>query len=300
MKKIFTKELGIGISVIVAIVILVFGIDYLKGINLFKPTNFYIAAYDNVTGLELSAPVTIDGYKVGQVREINFDYDKPGKINVVLALNKNLRIPVDSKATIGSSLLGGAFVEISLGKSSRMLAVGGTIDSEKKVDLMESVNSQLMPAVNMILPRIDSLVANLNKLVGDPALIQSIQRIDGITNNLLGASVGLNGTLNRDIPVIAGKASHVANNLDTITRNLTVLSAQLKDLPVGATVDNVKAVTDNLMAFSKQLNSQNSTLGLLMNDPELYNKLNRVSADIDSLIVDIQRNPKRYISIKLL
>ncbi len=107
MKKFFSKELIIGISVIAAILILFFGIDYLKGVNLFSPANFYYASYDNVAGLEVSAPVTVDGYKVGQVREIQFDYNKPGKIKVLLALNKELRIPVDSKATMGSTLMSG-------------------------------------------------------------------------------------------------------------------------------------------------------------------------------------------------
>lgn len=88
MKKIFNKEFIIGICVITAIVILIFGIDYLKGINLFSPANFYYASYDNVAGLEISSPVTVDGYKVGQVREIQFDYENPGKIKVLLALNK--------------------------------------------------------------------------------------------------------------------------------------------------------------------------------------------------------------------
>lgn len=90
MKKIFNKEFIIGICVITAIVILIFGIDYLKGINLFSPANFYYASYDNVAGLEISSPVTVDGYKVGQVREIQFDYENPGKIKVLLALNKKI------------------------------------------------------------------------------------------------------------------------------------------------------------------------------------------------------------------
>ena len=94
--------------------------------------------------------------------------------------------------------------------------------------------------------------------------------------------------------------NHVATNLDSITRDLIVLSAELKRLPISSTMDNVNEMTGNLAKFSNQLNSRESTLGLLMNDPELYNRINRLSADVDSLIVDLQKNPKRYISIKLL
>lgn len=136
--------------------------------------------------------------------------------------------------------------------------------------------------------------------MADPALTAAIKNLDGISTNLLYTSQGLNKTMNRDVPVIAGNAAKLTVQLDTIVGNLGQLSYQLKALPLNATVDNVNSLTANLSAFSKQLNDKNSTLGLLTSDPELYNKLNRVTADIDSLIVDIKKNPKRYISIKLL
>lgn len=300
MKKIFNKEFIIGICVIAAIVILIFGIDYLKGINLFSPANFYYASYNNVAGLEISSPVTVDGYKVGQVREIQFDYDNPGKIKVLLALDKKLRIPVDSKATMGSTLMSGNFIALKLGKSAEKLPVGGNIDAIESSDLMSSLSEDIMPAVNQILPRVDSLLMNLNRIAGDPALLASIQRLDGITGDILATTGGLKSTVNRDLPVVMSDVKSISHGLDTVTANLGILSAQLKSLPLNTTVDNVNALTANLTQFSKQLNDPNSTLGLLMNDPELYNKLNRVAADVDSLIVDIKKNPKRYISIKLL
>ncbi len=300
MKKIFNKEFIIGICVIAATVILIFGIDYLKGINLFSPANFYYATYNNVAGLEISSPVTVDGYKVGQVREIQFDYENPGKIKVLLALNKNLRIPVDSKATMGSTLMSGNFISIKLGKSADKIPVGGDIESIETSDLMSSLSEEIMPAVNQILPRVDSLLCNLNRLAGNPALLSSIQRLDGITENVLGATDGLNSTINRDLPIVMRNVKSISHGLDTVTANLGLLSAQLKALPLNTTVDNVNTLTNNLTKFSAQLNDPNSTLGMLMNDPELYNRLNRVAADVDSLIVDIKKNPKRYISIKLL
>lgn len=300
MKKIFTKEFIIGISVIVAIAILFFGIDYLKGINLFKPANFYVASYTNVSGLEVAAPVTIDGYKVGQVREINFNYEKPGKIDVLLAVNKSLRIPEDSKAVIGSTLLSGSYVEIKMGKSPKMIEVGSTIEGELIPDMMSSLSDNLLPSISSILPKIDSLLYNLNTVVGDPALVKSVQKLDGITDNLYQATGGLNRVVAKEIPRLTGHTDQVVTNLDTITRNLSELSAQLKQLPLNSTMDNVNDITKNLSRFSNQLNDKNSTLGMLMNDPELYKRINRVTADIDSLILDIQKNPKRYISIKLL
>lgn len=300
MKKIAKNEFIIGLSVIVAIAILIVGIDYLKGINLFRPANYYVASYDNVAGLEISAPVTIDGFKVGQVREINFDYEKPGKIQVLLALNKKLHLPEDSYAYITSSLLGSTAVEIHLGSSSKLIAVGGDLPTKVAPDLMSSISQQVMPAINSILPKVDSLVANLNTLVASPALAQSINRLDGITGNLLTTTSGLNTTINGQLPLIMNNAGKITTNLDSITLNLGLLSYQLKQLPLSTTIDNVNTVTDNLIQFSQALNNQQSTLGKLTNDPEMYNRLNTVVADIDSLIVDIKKNPKRYISIKLL
>lgn len=300
MKKIFNKEFIIGICVIVAIVILIFGIDYLKGINLFSPANFYYASYDNVAGLEISSPVTVDGYKVGQVREIQFDYKNPGKIKVLLALNKDLKIPVDTKAMMGTTLMSGNFINLKLGKSAEKIAVGGDIETVENADLMTKLSDEMLPNVNSILPKVDSLLANLNKLAGDPALLASIQRLDAITADIKSTTGALSGTMQRDVPAVMRNAKSITMGLDSVIANLGVLSAQLKTLPLNATMDNVNAVTENLTKFSKQLNDPNSSLGLLMNDPALYNQLNRVAQDVDSLIVDIKKNPKRYISIKLL
>ena len=300
MKKIFTKEFIIGISVIVAIAILIVGIDFLKGINLFKPANFYYATYTDVAGLETAAPVTLNGYKVGQVREISYDYSNPGHIKVLLALNKELQVPEDSKALIGSNFLSGAFVELKLGVSKRKLAVGGDIATGSSPDALSALTDEVMPKVNQILPRVDTLLYNLNLLVSDPALVASIGRIDGITANLLATSSGLNTSMNRQVPYILGNAGRITQNIDTITYNLTDLSRQLRSLPLQSTMNNIDQLISNLTKFSNQLNDTKSTLGQLTTDPELYNRLNNVAADIDSLIIDLKKNPKRYISIKLL
>lgn len=300
MKKLLTKEFIIGLSVIAAIAILIFGIEYLKGINMFSPANFYYVNYENVSGLEVAAPVSIDGFKVGQVREISYDYDNPGKIRVLLAVNKKLRVPEDSYAVLSSTLMGGGYVDIKMGESKKMLEVGSDIRTKEVPGLMDALAKDVMPAVSTILPRIDSLLYNLNSLAGDPALAQSVRRLDGITGNILTATQGLNSVMGRDVPAVMYNARSITTKVDSVSAHLIALSNQLKQLPIASTMDNVNAVTDNLVKFSNRLNSESSTLGKLTNDPELYNRLNRVSADIDSLILDIKKNPKRYISIKLL
>lgn len=300
MKRFFTKEVIIGICVISAIVILFIGIEFLKGINVFKPANFYVANYENVAGLEVAAPVTIDGFKVGQVRSINYNYEHPGLIEVELALNKKLHIPEGSRALIGSTLLSGSYVEIQLGKSDRMIPVGGEIMSGATPDLMSSVSNDLLPAVSSIMPKIDSLLLSLNRLAGDPALLASIQSLETITKNVSSASESLNRLMKRDVPGVIAGADNLLTNLDSVSSNLNLLSLELTRLPLSQTMTNVNELTANLSRFSDQLNDPNSTLGLLTHDPALYDNLRRVTADVDSLIVDIKKNPKRYISIKLL
>ncbi len=299
MKKKFSKELTIGLSFIIAILILVFGIDYLKGINLFSPANYYYADYTDVSDLEVSAPVTINGYKVGQVRSISYNYEHPGKIRVQLALNKNLHVPENSTATLAQTMLSGAYVSIVLGDSKKMLSVGDEIKTQHAAGLMEALSDNVMPKVNQILPRVDSLLANLNTLVADPALLASIQRLDGITANVLGVTQGLDKTVKGDVPRVMSDVKSITHQIDTVSRNLVVLSHTLRSLPLATTIDNVNDITESLSSFSNQLNDPNSTIGLLTRDPELYNRINRVAADVDSLIVDIKRNPKRYISIKV-
>lgn len=300
MKKLATKEFIIGLSVIVAILVLIFGIDYLKGINMLSPANFYYVYYDNVSGLEVSAPVSIDGYKVGQVREITYDYENPGKIKVLLAVDKKLRIPENSYAIMSATLMSGSIIDIKMGDSKKMLEVGSTLQTKSVPGLMDALSQDIMPSVATILPRVDTLLYNLNVLVSDPALVQSIRRLDGISGHLLAAADGLNATMNRDVPGLMTNARSITTKIDTVSANLVGLSYNLKQLPLSTTIDNVNQITANLQRFSDQLNNQKSTLGQLTTNDELYQQLNRVTANIDSLIVDIKKNPKRYISIKLL
>lgn len=303
MKKKFGKEFIIGLSVCLAIVILISGIDYLKGINIFKPTNSYEVYYSNAEGLEKSAPVLLNGFKVGLVRDVTIDYAKPDKVKVTIALDNALRLPTGTKAQLGSTLLSGAIINLQVGKGPGVIEKGSTLEPLESNDMMAALQNDVLPAVSGVMAKVDTLLTHVNALVANPALTTSISRLDGITDNLYATTGSLNstmGTVNGQLPVIMRNASAASVQLDTIASNLAILSADLRSLPLQPTMENVERVTANLEAFSAQLNSPNSTLGRLNTDPQLYNQLDRVTADIDSLIVDIKRNPKRYISIKLL
>lgn len=299
MKKLFSKEVIIGLCVLVALVLLFVGIDFLKGINVFKAANYYYATYDNVEGLAVSAPVKINGYKVGLVREISYEYDNPGHVLVEMSLNRELRVPKGSKAVLATDLLGTAGINLELAPGTDFHAVGDRLIGENQRGMMDAVSQDLMPAAAAILPKVDSLLTSINALVGDPALAASVRRLDAITASLQATTASLAAATKGLQPMMADVKT-ITSNASAITGDVATLSGQLRDMPVDSLVADLQATIANLRALSDEMGNPNSTLGKLMGDPALYNNLNSTVQSLDSLFVDIKKNPKRYISIKLL
>lgn len=298
MKKIFRKEVVIGITVIAALAILIFGINFLKGVNLLKAANYYTATYTDVAGLSVSAPVTVNGFKIGLVREINYEYDNPGHIQVEISLDKNLKVPHGTQAVLVSDLLGTASIELRMGTDPGFHSVGDELEGVVVPALMTNVGNSLLPTVANIMPKIDSLLTSLNTVVGDPALLASVRRLDAISNNLEMASAQLNAVM-KTLPAITSDVKTVTGNLATTTDDVATFAARLKDMPVDSLADNLAVITANLKVLTAQLNDENSTLGKLTHDPQLYNSLNTAVSSLDSLFVDIRTNPKRYVTFKL-
>ena len=294
MKKVFRKEILIAVCVLSALAILVFGIDFLKGVNVFKATNYYYATYTDVQGLAVSAPVTLSGYKVGQVRDITYEYDNPGHVRVEIALDKNLRLPKGSQAVLSSDLLGTASIQLALAPGKDFYEVGSEIPGIVPKGMMDNISDDLLPSVAAIVPKVDTLLTGVNALVSDPALAASVKRLDAITANIEKATVALNGIM-RTLPPITSDIKSI-----TAVGNIAVLSEKLSTIPVDSLMTTLDATAQNLKDLSEQLKSPNSTLGQLMNNPALYNNLNATIQSLDSLFTDIKAHPKRYISIKLL
>ena len=299
MKKIFKKEVLVGTLVILAMVILFFGINFLKGINLFKAANYYYASYTNVEGLATSAPVTLNGYKIGLVREIQYQYDKPGNVLVEISVDKSLRLPKGSKATVTSDILGTATVALTLGNASDgYYNVGDTIEGTVAAGPMAAVSDNLMPSVNAIVPKVDTLLTSLNTLIANPSLANAINRFDDITLQLNASLVSLKGVMAQLNPVV-GDVKNITANVDSITGDLAVTSAALREVPIDSILTDLQATIANLHDLTEQLNDPNSTVGKLTHDPALYDNINSTVASLDSLFVDIKKNPKRYINIKV-
>lgn len=306
MNKLFSREVKIGASVLIALLALVFGINYLKGVNIFKAANYYYASYTNVTGLAQSAPVTLNGYKVGLVRDVAYEYDNPGHVRVELSLDRQLRLPEGTCAAIVTDMLGTSTIELRMGTSSKFIEVGQKLEGVEGAGLMDKVSTELMPTVMQIAPHIDSLVVALTAIASDPALTSSVKRLDVIMANLEKSTTQLNRAMT-SMPAIMGNAnttmanvSEISANISQVSKALAVISEDLKNMPLDSTLTHINNITANLDEATEKLNSSNSSLGLLLNDPELYNNINNSAAHIDSILIDLKKQPKRYIpSIKI-
>ena len=299
MKTMQKKELMIGLTVLITLLILFFGIDYLKGVNVFKAANYYYASYTNVAGLAQSAPVTVNGYKVGLVREINYEYDNPGHVRVELSLDRKLQLPVGTEAVLVTDMLGTSSIELKMGRESQMHKVGDKLIGANAAGLMDNVTKDLLPAVSSALPKIDSLLTPDTAIASDPALLGAVKRLDAVMANLERSTSALSATMART-PAIASDAQTTMANVRQISTDLTEVTAALRRMPLDSTMANVQSLTERLNQISGQLQSRDSSLGLLLNDPSLYNSLNAAVGSLDSLLQDVKRHPKRYISIKLL
>ncbi len=292
------KLIVIGTSVILALVILICGIDYLKGINVFHTSNYFYATYTNVTGLTVSAPVTANGFKIGQVRELRYEYNNPGHVTAELALDSELKVPVGTVAVLGTDLLGTATIELKMPDSKDYAKVGTQLETSNNAGLMDAVGSTLLPSINAIMPKIDSLLSAVTTLAADPALLASIKRLDAITANLEATTANV-AAASRPLSGVVTDAKAITANLGRMTAHLDSLSAALNAMPLNETMDNVKTVTANLSALTSELQSSDSSLGLLLHDPALYNNLNATVTSLDSLFVDIKAHPKRYLKFSV-
>ena len=293
MKNVFTKEAKIGLVSIISLALLYIGINFLKGINLFQPTNFYHVAFTNVKDVTVSSPVFVEGFKVGLVRDIQYDYSTTDKITVLISLEKDMRINKGSYITIVNSFLGGAELHIHLNKYvNEYLASGSTIEGRLEEDMMTAVQSKILPNVETMLPKIDSILSGLQRLVNDPSLEEAMRHIAKTTGTLESSTNQLDRMLRKDVPVIM-------DNLKSITDNFSTVSSNLKDLDLNTTIQSINATLANLKMTTDKLNSKDNNLGLLLNDKGVYDKLNSTMDSANKLLIDFREHPKKYIHVSV-
>jgi len=285
--KYITKEVRIGIAGIIALCILVYGINYLKGINMFKPSSYFYVKFQNVNGLAKSSPVFADGVRVGIVRDIYYDYNQAENVIVEVELDTELRIPKGSSAELVSELMGGVRMNILLANNPReKYAVGDTIPGKLNNGMMESV-AALMPQIEQMLPKLDSIMISLNNILNNQSIPATLHSVEKTAANLEVASGQLKVLMGRDIPQLTGK-------LNTIGDNFITISGNLKEIDYAATFKEIEQTLANVKMVTEKLNSKDNTV-----DPQLYNNLNATTANAASLLEDLKEHPKRYVHFSL-
>lgn len=286
------KEVKIGLIGIMAIAMLVFGINYLRGVAMFKSSRSYYVEFNNINGLPVSSPVFANGYKIGLVRDIQYNYEKLGTVTVEVEVEEGMRIPTGSKGELVTEMLGTVKMNLLLNlESQNYLQPGDTLQGFANNGIM-GVAETMVPKLEQMLPKMDSILNSLNKLMADPALAATLHNAEQVTANLTVTTHELNKLMKNDLPKITG-------NLNSLTDNLNTISYNLKGIDYAATMRSIDSTLYNVRMLTNKLNSKDNTIGLLFNDPTLYNNLSTTTANAASLLEDLKSHPKRYVHFSL-
>lgn len=290
--KYITKEIKIGIAGIAALCVLVYGINYLKGIHLFKSTSYFYVKFQNVNGLTTSSPVFADGFSVGIVRNLYYDYTNPGNVVAEIDVDPELRIPRGSTAELTAEMLGGVKMTLLLANNPReRYQVGDTIPGTLNNGMMDKA-AQMLPQLEKMLPKLDSILGSLNTLLADPALPATLHHVENLSASMAATGRQLQTLMANDIPQLTGK-------LNTIGDNFVRISDNLKEVDYAAAMQKVDSTLANVKQLTDKLNRTDNTVGLLFNDPSLYNNLSATTANAASLLEDLKQHPKRYVHFSL-
>ena len=286
-----SKEVQIALVAIAAIVVLFFGMQFLKGITMFSSDNTYYIKFKDVSGLSANCPIFANGYKVGVVDRIDYDFEHPDDIVAAIGINKDMRMPRGTVAEIASDLLGNVKLQLLMGKAAEgFMSVGDTLRGGIEQGAMSKA-ADMIPQVERMLPKLDSILASVNALMADPAIGQSLHNVEHITAGLTTTTAELQrltANLNRQVPGMLTKADTMLGHTEQLTRNLS-------QVDVAAMMDKVNTTLSNVEQMTTALNSKEGTLGLLMRDASLYSNLNATMTHVDSLMIDLKSHPKRYV-----
>lgn len=290
--KNLTKEVKIGVAGIVALALLFLGINFLKGINLFKSSNFYYIEFSDVKRLAKSSPVYADGYNIGIVRDIFYNYNKNGHVIVEIQIDDQMRIPKGSSAELVSEMLGGCNLNLLLANNPReRYEPGDTIIGKENTDLMSQA-ATMIPKVEKTLNTVDSLVSTLNRIVSDPNIARILANTNQLTASLNQTTQDLNKVIRNDIPAMTQKFTAVGDHVIQLTEKVNALDLEGTLTKVDTTMSNLQMTTD-------KLNRTDNSIGLLLNDTTLYGNINTTIGSADSLLRDLKAHPKRYVHFSI-
>ena len=285
MKK---KDIFIGIAGVIALLALFFGIKFLKGENLFDSNTYYYVHFSNAHGLVKSSAVYADGYQVGIVSDIIYDYDHPGNVLVEISVDPKLKLRVGTRVQIDSGLMGGCTLNVYPGSNlGSIYQRGDTIPGSEALGLMSKA-ADLVPQVQGLASKVDTLVVSLNRLVNNPDIPLILSNVEEVSKDLTVTTRHLNSLLENDFPKLASTYNKVGENA-------ILLTEKLNGVDIEGTLANVDKTVKDVDRMILQMQSPEGTLGALMKDRGLYDNLNHTVQSADSLLTDFKSCPKRYI-----
>jgi phospholipid/cholesterol/gamma-HCH transport system substrate-binding protein len=287
-KTLFTKEVKIGLSFVFALAFLIWGINFLKGVNLFTPSNHYYLKYENVDGLVVSNGVFIKGYKVGQVRAIKYDFTQKESFVVDVLMNQDIKLPKGTIAYLfDESMLGGKGINLVFSEEKDYHTSGDTLTTDVQGGLMASL-AGIVPSIQSTINHADSLIVSANALINSAEIQNSLNNFASITAELHKTSKGLTKMIDQQFPPIIDNVNQICSDLKTVTGQLGEI--QYKDI-----IESLDSTLVNLEEFTNRINSPNSSLGLLLNDKALYNDIDATVNSVNSLLIDFKDDPRRYL-----
>lgn len=289
------NEVKIALVAIAALVIIFFGMNFLKGTKLFSNQEQYTITFRDVTGIEKNSPIYADGVVVGSISEIIYDYSHQKPTCLKANINKMMRIPKGTTAEVKSDLMGNTQVNLLLSdNATEDINPGGTIRGLNDEGTVERMKAML-PAVESMVPKLDSILSSLNVILADPAIREILHNTNRVTANLETSTKQINklmAELNNKMPVMMDKTDRVLDNAEVMTKKFA-------SIDVDGTMSQVhKTLTDVQFTVAK-INSTEGTMGKLINDPQLYDNLNTTLGNANNLVVDLKENPKRYVHFSI-
>lgn len=293
--KTWSRNVKIGIAFLVSLVMIYFGVNFLKGVNIFQKQNTYISVFDNVNNLNVSSPVLVNGYQVGLVNSIHMIESDSMELAVEIRLDKGFKVKKGSKLEFNTDFLGGSSVNLLINPyGTEILSPGDTIIGTRAVGLMDGV-ANVIPKTDSIMSRIDSVSIALQNLATDPSWLSTIESMSETMKQLQASSISLKkvmSNLENDLPSIG-------NNLADVSENFKKISHNLADIDVQSTFKSIDSTVINLKHLSDNLNSTDNSLGMLTNGTQLHDSITSTLNSATQLLQDIRENPEKYLSVRL-
>lgn len=288
MSKIkFSRELIVGVLGLTALFVIYFLINFFKSIDIFDNTDNYRVEFTNIGELTNSAPVYINGCKVGNVSSIEHNFNESEIVTLTLSLNQGLRLPEGSYAQIHNKLMGGSTICIVMGKGEGTIEPGTTLKGILEAGAMDEVGN-MMPQIEAMLPKVDSMLTSLNTIFANPAINNTLNNLETLSAQLNTTSAQLDRLVSNDIPTALDKVIEIEDDLLKV-------SSQLSEVDYASMIAALDASLNNIQQITAALNEGNGTVGMLLNDTALYSKLNETCEAANALLEDLKENPKRYV-----